>query len=334
MSLPSIVAAVSEELFAEFFADADAARLASAATALGGTFQRVDRLEDATDLAAVRVVITSWGVAPFDAETLALLPRLELVAHTGASVKAFVTDELFERGIAITQAGAGMARPVGEVSLAFTLALLHRIPAMHNALREGAAWYDAVATGVQHEILNAPIAVIGASRTGRAYLQLIRALGARPLLVDPTVSAHEAAALGAELVRLDEALQRALIVALHAPTLPETRHMIGAGELALMPDGAGLVNTARSWLVDESALIAELRTGRLTAAIDVFDDEPFGTESPFRSLPNVLVTPHRAAGTHEGRLRQGGIVIDEVERLVAGAPLEHAISRRQLSSMA
>lgn len=333
MSAPTVVAVVSAELFAEFFAPADVDRLRAVAAQLGGDLVRVDRLDDA-HLDDARVVITSWGAAPFDATVLAALPRLEVLAHTGASVKAFATDELFERGVVVTQAGAAMARPVAEVSLAFTLALLHRIPVMHNALRDGDGWYDAASVGVQHEILGAPIAVIGASRTGRAYLELVRLLGAEAMLVDPTLDEGEASALGAELVPLDEALARARIVAVHAPTLPETHHLIGARELALMPDGAGLVNTARSWVVDETALIAEVRSARLSAAIDVFDEEPFGAEHPLRRLPNVLLTPHRAAGTHEGRLRQGSIVAAEIEAFAAGRPLEHTVDRDHLASMA
>lgn len=333
MSAPTVVAVVSAELFAEFFAPADVDRLRAVAAQLGGDLVRVDRLDDA-HLDDARVVITSWGAAPFDATVLAALPRLEVLAHTGASVKAFATDELFERGVVVTQAGAAMARPVAEVSLAFTLALLHRIPVMHNALRDGDGWYDAASVGVQHEILGAPIAVIGASRTGRAYLDLVRLLGAEAMLVDPTLDEGEASALGAELVPLDEALARARIVAVHAPTLPETHHLIGARELALMPDGAGLVNTARSWVVDETALIAEVRSARLSAAIDVFDEEPFGAEHPLRRLPNVLLTPHRAAGTHEGRLRQGSIVAAEIEAFAAGRPLEHTVDLDHLASMA
>lgn len=332
-SAPAVVAVVSEELFAEFFSSADAERLGAVAARLGGSLVRVDRLAEA-ELDDARIVITSWGVGPFDAAVLSALPKLELIAHTGATIKPFATDELFHRGVVVTQAGAGMARPVAEVSLTFTLALLHRVPEMHNALRAGDGWYDAAAVGVQREILGTPVAVIGASRTGRAYLELIRALGAEPLLVDPTLAASEAAALGAELVPLDDALRRAQIVAVHAPTLPETHHMIGRRELASMRDGAGLVNTARSWLVDETALLDELRRGRLSAAIDVFDEEPFAADSPFRTLPGVLVTPHRAAGTHQGRLRQGRIVVDEVEAFAAGRPLAHTITRDQLSSMA
>lgn len=332
-SAPTVVAVVSAELFAEFFTPADAARLEAVAVGLGGSFVRVDGLADAA-LDEARVVVTSWGVGPFDAAVLATLPRLELVAHTGASIKAFATDELFDRGVRVTQAGAGMARSVAEVSLTFTLALLHRVPEMHDALRAGDGWWDAEAVGVQHEILGAPVAVIGASRTGRAYLDLLRALGAEPLLVDPTIDAAAAASLGAELLPLDDALRRAQIVAVHAPTLPETHHLIGVRELALMPDGAGLVNTARSWLVDETALLAELRRGRLSAAIDVFDEEPLPADHPLRTAPRVLLTPHRAAGTREGRLRQGRIIADELDAFAAGQPLAHAVDRAQLSSMA
>lgn len=332
LSPPTVVAAVSEALMQEFFSAADHERLHDAARALGGGFVRVDDIADVTERSAVRVVITSWGAPAFDADLLASLPSVQLVAHTGASIRALVTDALWERGVIVTQAGAAMARPVAEVSLTFTLALLHRIPQMHEALRSG-GWYDPAAVGVQHEIRDAPIAVIGASRTGRAYLEMIRALGARPLLVDPTVDPAVAAALGAELCQLDDALQRSLIVAVHAPSLPETRHLIAARELTLMPDGAGLVNTARSWLVDEAALLAELRTGRISAAIDVFDEEPLGVDSAFRTVPNVLLTPHRAAGTHEGRLQQGRIVADELAALAAGETLCHAVTRAQMATM-
>lgn len=332
-SAPSIVAVVEPGLFGEFFRPDDIARMEEAAAALGGGFVRVDRLSDAR-LDAVRVVITSWGIGAFDEDVLGTLPQLELLAHTGASIKTIATEALFDRGVVVTQAGEAMARSVAEVSLAFTLALLHRVPEMHNALRERSGWHDAETAGVQHEILGAPVAVIGASRTGRAYLELIRLLGARPLLVDPTLDADAAAALGAEHVSLDDALVRARIVAVHAPTLPETHHLIGRRELATMPDGAGLVNTARSWLVDEAALIDEVRRGRLSAAVDVFDEEPFPPEHPFRTLPGVLLTPHRAAGTQEGRRRQGRIVTDEVQAFASGRPLVHTVDRSRLATMA
>lgn len=338
MTSPAIVAAVPPPLMQEFFSAEDLTRLKSLAAAIttgSEPFRRVDRLRDVPDRSATQIVITSWGAEPFTARVLDEMPRLRLIAHSGATIRPLVTDEVFDRGIPVTQAGAAMARSVAEVSLAFTLALLHRIPQLHDGMRNPAGWYSPETAGVQHEIFDAPIAVIGASRTGRAFIELIRALGARPvLLCDPTISATDARGLGAELTDLDDALSRARITALHAPTLPETHHMIAARELSLMPDGAGLVNTARSWLVDEEALIRELRSARLCAAIDVFDEEPLASDSPLRTTPGTLLTPHRAAGTAEGRLRQGRLIVDEISALLEGRPLQHAIDRDRLALMA
>lgn len=269
----------------------------------------------------VDVLVTSWGMPPLDAAVLAGAPALRLVAHTGSAIDGFITPDVFARGIAVTQAGTGMARSVAEAALAMTLALLHRIPESAQALRPGGSWPPGNATAGRHEILGSTIGVIGASRIGRCYIELVGLLGAEVLVSDPTVSA----VAGARVVPLPELLAASRIVSLHAPVLPETHHLLGAAELALMPDGSGLVNTARSWLVVEDALVAELASGRLNAALDVFDVEPVPAEHPLRALPNVLLTPHRAAATFEGRRRQGAIVVAEVERFLREEPLEHAV---------
>lgn len=335
---PSVLVAVPSGLRAEFFTRDDLAALTAAATTLGGdglaVAESVDDGATRFDLAATQVVVIAWGAPRFDNALLDRMPGLRLIAHTGASVKPFVSPGCFERGVQVTQAGAGMARSVAEVSLAFTLALLHRLPRFDHALHGGAEWSVAEDAPARHELLDAAVGVVGASRTGRAYLELLRVLGARILLADPTLDAAEAKALGATLVPLETVLAESRIVALHAPSLPETRRMIGAAELALMPDGAALVNTARSWLVDEASLLAELRTGRIDAALDVFDDEPLPVDHELRTLPNVLLAPHKAAGTTEGRLRQGRIVVEEVGRFAAGERLLHTVSSADLERMA
>lgn len=340
---PLVLAIVAETLQPRFFDHATVGRLAKAAEGTGPAGLRpsglvwrgsLSAVGPDIDLSAVEVLITDWGTPPLDEVVLDRFPALKLVAHTGASVKSFVTDELFRRGVLVTQAGDAMARPVAEVSLAFTLALLHQLPRFDHALHDGTDWALAEQAPPQHEIDGATIGIVGASRTGRAYLRLVQSLGAHTLVCDPTLSAADARTLGTELVALDELLRRSRIVALHAPTLPETYRMLSAEQLALMKNGAGLVNTARSWLVDSAALLAELRSGRIDAAIDVFDEEPLPTDSPLRLLPNVLLTPHRAAGTTEGQLRQGEIVADEVEAFLAGEPLKHAVGLKDLHRMA
>ncbi|MER7271501.1 hydroxyacid dehydrogenase [Micromonospora carbonacea] len=329
---PVTVVSVSAALRAQFFPDRVGDRLAATTDAtLVDDHAALTGVDLASVLARAEVLVTSWGVPRLDAALLDRAPALRLVAHTGASVKPFVTAELFARGVTVTQAGQGMARSVAEVALTFTLALLHQTPRFDHALHAGAGWHRAEQAPPRHEVLGCPVGVVGASRTGRAYLELVRALGAEVSVCDPTLTPADAARLGARLVGLDELLAGSRIVALHAPTLPETRHLLGARELALLPDGAGLVNTARSWLVDEAALVAELARGRIDAALDVFDEEPLPTGHPLRGLPNVLLTPHQAAGTVQGRRRQGEIVVDEIVRYASGRPLAHAVTPELLA---
>lgn len=280
-----------------------------------------------------RVLVTCWGSPALDAELLADAPALELVAHTGATVKPLVTEALWRRGIRVTQAGEAMAYAVGEAALGLTLALLHQFPRFDQALRTGADWHAAKDAPPREELAGASVGVLGASRTGRHYIRLARLLGARVGVYDPYLDAAGAADLGASLLELDEVMASSRIVAVHAPALPQTRHLVGVRQLALMPRGAGLVNTARSWLVDQDALLAELRVGQIDAALDVFDEEPLPQDHPFRSLPNVLLTPHEAAGTRQARRRQGRLTVDEIRRFLRGERLRHEVTRADLSTM-
>ena len=289
---------------------------------------------DATALTAALpgadVLITSWGATPLTAEVLDHADRLRLIAHSASSVKHFVTDEVFRRGLRITQAGQAMAEPVAEVSLAFTLSLLHRIQRFDHQMHDG-AWRDDAPP--QHGLRSSRIGVVGASRTGVEYIRMLVALGAEVVVYDPYLTDERAAQLGVRRTTLDELLRTSRVVALHAPTLPETHHLIGARELALMADGSSLVNTARSWLIDSPALLAELRTGRIDAALDVFDEEPLPADSPYRSLTNVLLTPHQAAATVECYLEMGEITVGEIERFAAGEPLEYELTEDALTRM-
>lgn len=285
-------------------------------------------------ISGARVVITSWSCPPVTADVLAAAPDLALVAHTGASLRPFVTDAAFARGVRFTQAGDAMAHAVAEQALALTLALLHRVHRFDHGLRTGGDW-DALKadTPPRRELRGCPVGVVGASRTGRAYIALAKALGANVTVYDPYLSDVDAAALGVARAPLDDVMSGSRVVALHAPVLPETRGMIGERELALLPDGALLVNTARSALVHREELLKELNLGRIDAALDVFDEEPLPADDPLRGLPNVLLTPHEAGGTIEARHRAGDIVVSEVSRFLAGQPLEHEITLERMDKM-
>lgn len=325
---PVIAAAVPDPLRSVFLPNDVAAALGAL-----GHVRWLDRVDDSsvrTALTDAEVVVTAWGFPRLDEDMLAAAPRLRLVAHTGASVHFLVSDALFARGVRVTQAGAAMARPVAETALAFTLALLHQVHRFDHALRGGAFWDEARTARPRHELAGTPVGVIGASRTGRAYIDMVTKLGAEVGVHDPVLSAADAARLGVTGQSLTTLLETSRIVAVHAPALPQTHHLLGADELRRMPDGAGLVNTARSWLVDQDALLAELRTGRIDAALDVYDEEPLPVDSPLRALPNVLLTPHQAGDAVEARHRAGEIVVAEIGRYLRSEPLQHEVTATKL----
>ncbi|MFE7117298.1 hydroxyacid dehydrogenase [Streptomyces sp. NPDC057654] len=281
--------------------------------------------------AGVTVFVTAWGFPRLDADRLALAPDLRFVMHAASSLHALVDDGFWAAQIPVSQAGAAMAPSVAELSLTFTLSLLRRTHRLDRALRSGADWRSARRGERAREISGARIAVIGASRTGRRYIEMCRALGADIRVYDPYLSAPDP--LAPLAAGLHEVLAWGDVVALHAPATPETRGMIGPAEVAAIRDGGLFVNTARPSLVDMDALFAAVSSGRLDAALDVFDTEPLPADDRWRLLPNVLLTPHLAGASVDSRRRAGHIVVEEVRRFLRGEPLQHALTREELERM-
>ncbi|MFC5261739.1 hydroxyacid dehydrogenase [Kribbella qitaiheensis] len=270
---------------------------------------------------AADVLITGWGSRPLPADPG---ERLKLVVHSAGTIRGLVPPGLLERGLRVSQASAGMAQAVAELAVYMTISRLRDLDRVDRVMTGRRDWAGA-GFGLGLTLAETTVGVIGASRVGRAYLKLVVAAGSEVLLHDPYLDESEAKELGARLVPLEVLLARSTVVALHAPVTAETRHMMGADELALIPDGGVLVNTARSALVDTEALLAELRTGRLSAAMDVFDSEPLPADSEWWQLPNVLLTPHLGAQTWHSRRTQGSIVVTEIRRYCAGLDLQHEV---------
>ncbi|MEV4019937.1 NAD(P)-dependent oxidoreductase [Nonomuraea angiospora] len=151
------------------------------------------------------------------------------------------------------------------------------------------------------------VGIVGLSHTGRRVAHLLRSFDLTVLASDPYATEADAQALGTTLVSLPDLLHRRDIVTLHAPSLPETRNLLNADRLALLPDHATVINTARGSLIDTGALTAECVSGRLSAILDVTDPEPLPVDSPLFGLPNVQLTPHIAGamGTEVHRLGRG-----------------------------
>jgi phosphoglycerate dehydrogenase-like enzyme len=275
--------------------------------------------------------LTSWGVARLDAEVIAASPRLRAVAHMGGSVQRFVSDALWARGIQVTSTAPALARTVAETTLGLMIVGMKRIWPLGHHVR-GGGWRESPAWP-SRELYGKTVGIVGGGQVGRHVMELLRPFGVQVLLFDPYVTDEQAAGLGAELCGLDELVRRADVLSLHAPAKPETRHLLDAGRLASLKDGALLINTARGSLVDEAALVAELETGRFFAFLDVTDPEPLAAESPLRRLDNVVVTPH-LAGCIEDCGRLGEMAVEELRRFFAGQPPLYPVTADMLGRLA
>ncbi|WP_266376496.1 hydroxyacid dehydrogenase [Streptomyces canus] len=287
----------------------------------------------ASALAETEVLITGWGCPPVDTDALAATPRLRTLLHAGGSVRDWVGDAVWERGIAVSSAVAANALPVAEFTLASILLAGKDAFRLRERFR---AEHVFPATGDHAAVGNVGrrVGIIGASRVGRRVLELLRPFDFAVSLYDPYVDASEAAALGAVPLPLDELLRTADIVSLHAPDTRETHRILDARRLALIPDGGVLVNTSRGALVEPGALQRELVSGRISAVLDVTEPEPLPADSQLYGLPNVFLTPHIAGSLGNELERLGRTVVDELALLGARLPLAHAVRRADLVNSA
>ncbi|MEV0218837.1 hydroxyacid dehydrogenase [Streptomyces sp. NPDC050704] len=296
-------------------------------------------VEDFTDprvrdaLAEAEILITGWGCPRIDETVLDAAPKLRAVLHAAGSVKGLTAPAVWERGLVVSSAAGANALPVAEYTLAMILLAGKDLFAHRDRFRAQRAFpYGEIVQGVGN--FGRRVGVVGASRIGRRLIELLRPFDLRVSLADPYVTEAEAAALGVPLLPLDDLLRTSDIVTVHAPQTPETHHLIGRRELALMPTGSVLINTARGALLDHDALIDELRADRLGAILDVTDPEPLPADSPLFDLPNAFITPHLAGSQGNEVARLGLTVAEEAERLLSGRELAHGIDQTALERTA
>ena len=228
--------------------------------------------------------------------------RLRVIIKFGGKPTNVDFDAAAELGLAVGWTPGANARSVAEYAVLLALTALRRIDKGLATLAEG-GWRSADHIGFELE--GRVVGIVGLGAIGRATAKLLMAFGVTVLAYDPYQKPETFAALGAKQVQLDELFARSDVVTLHCELTPETRGLINARTLGGMKHGAVLVNTARGDLIDEPALIAALRDGRLSAAaIDVFSEEPLPADHPFRRTPNLIATPHISARSLEALQRE------------------------------
>lgn len=330
---PKALLVMNSGTFADQFDSTRLQRLAGLVD-LGGQpwTDSLDSPDLAARLADVEILLTSWGVPLLTSERLERMPKLRAVFHCAGTVRSFASDKLWERGILVTNGADANAIPVAEFTFASIVLAGKKAHVLANDARTHRDdWSYSTQRGELGNI-GRVIGVIGFSRIGRRVVQLVQQLQDVTVLVsDPHADPLAVEAAGGRLVPLAELLPASDIVTVHAPALPETRHMIGAPELRAMKDHSTLINTARGSLVDTRALEVECATGRIHALLDVTEPEPLPRDSVLYDLPNVVITPHIAGSLGTETRRMSDAALDDLERFLTGQELLAQVVPEDLS---
>jgi phosphoglycerate dehydrogenase-like enzyme len=278
-----------------------------------------DEDDAAANLAGFDILMVMRERTPFPASLIDRLPRLRLFALTGRRGASLDLAELARRGVMITYTdGIDSGEATAELTLGLIIAAARAIPVGDAAIRSG-GFQSGVPAGYQ--LAGRTLGIIGLGRLGARVARYAAALDMKVLAWSQNLTDESASAAGAVKVTKEELLAGSDVVSLHVVLSARTRGVIGAAELATMKPGALLVNTSRGPLVDEPALIAALSSGRIHAALDVYDREPLPADHPLRSLPNVLLTPHLGYATIETFRAFYGQGIENVLAFLDGKPI-------------
>jgi len=252
------------------------------------------------------------GTEKYTADVLAAADQLKAVIRFGVGTDNFDIPAMREKGLAIGV--IANHNSVAEFALTLMLGMIKNLPRLDNAARDG-QW----ARFPMRELSGKTVGIMGFGRIGRRLAELLKGFDTKLLAYDPFIPQETIQACGAEPVTMEQLLQRSDVVSLHMPSTPDTYHLINAETLAMMKDGAYLVNTARGALVDEKALYEALTSGKLSgAALDVFEKEPITKDNPLFTLDNAVFAPHVSALSFETNYNGSIICAESIIRVYRG----------------
>lgn len=312
-----------------FRVDLDAARDGLDGSAWLDTYELPRARVSGTDEdAAVAALANADGllvrVGTLSQNILERLPKLKIVALHGVGVDQVDVEAATNLGIWVSNVPGGNSQAVVEFTLGMMIAMLRRLPAGDTGLRTGAGWDASRYLG--NELGGKTVGLVGYGNIGKRVATVLQAIGAT--VIATRRGAEQDNEAGATFVPLEMLLQSADIVSLHLPLTGDTRSLIDERALSLMKPGSYLVNMARGPIVDQTALVAALKSGHLAgAALDVFETEPPDFDSPLFQMPNVVLAPHMAGSTHEALATIACRAAGDIKLVLSGQPPEHPVNQ-------
>lgn len=260
--------------------------------------------------------------------SLARADRLKAIGRAGVGIDTIDVDAASERGIPVLTAPAGNTISAAELTMALLLAVARKVPAADRSMKAG-EWDKKSFNGF--ELYGKTLGLVGAGRIGGQVAKRARAFGMSVLVYDPYLLSERARELDVQLAPLDDVIRKSDVISVHVPLTEATAGLIGTAQFAMMKPTALLLNVARGGVVDEGALLVALQEKKIAgAALDVYETEPLQKDSPLRSLPNVVMTPHLGASTAEAQQNVAIEIAEAVRNCLAEGDLSAAVNASRL----
>ena len=281
----------------------------------------------AAEIGAAEIIVGDWtGALRVTADVVAGARRLAFVQQPSVGVDTLDVDALAAAGVPAANAAGANAVSVAEWCVGASYAVLRWLSWADARVREGEWPQLDISRRGGGELAGRRVGIIGMGQIGVECAQRYVALGADVAHWSRTERPADEAG-GARWLPLDELLAHSQLLVVVIALTPETRGLLSAERLALMPEGSYVVNAARGGLVDEDALLEAVRSGRLAgAALDVYATEPLPADSPLRAEERILLSPHAGGATREAQGRLIAAVVENVRRAVSGEPVEHVVN--------
>jgi len=332
----SVLLAVHEKHFNNVILDEDVKRLEAAVKVVRRT--DLDRAPEEKLIAALQdagadILMTCWGAPSVTLKVMKACPKLKYLVHLAGELKWFVERAAIENGLLVTNWGDSTSASTAEGALAMTFALLRNYHKMTDVMRVKRLYWETPGV-VDEGLFEQRVGLHGLGAIAQEYVKLIKPFDCKVSAFSPHVPDSIFRNLGVKRAgSLEELYGSNRIISCHAARTPATHHIVDARVLALIEDGGYFINTGRGSVVDTQALIAELRKGRISAALDVYEEEPLPADSPLRDLPNCLVIPHRAGPTPDYRRVMGRHGVDNVLRYVKGEKVDSVVDLKKYDLM-
>jgi len=316
----------------ELFTDADFARLGALCELVWAKNEPMPKSVLEEHLTSMRFYLSA--LPTLDAAQIAAAKNLEAVVELyGAFPDTIDYQACFDRGVAVLATGPGMKTSVAEMALAMALSSARGLVQEHELFRRNEEHWLNDNAKTDFTMYGASVGFVGLGSIGREICRLLAPFAPKVFAYDPYLDPAVAAELGVTLVSLEEVAAASRCLFITAVPTKTNRGLVDRKTIAKLRDGALVVLVSRAYVVDFDALVEEVASGRLRAAIDVFPLEPPAPDHILRTLPNVTLSPHRAAAITGGRQLMGHYIVEDIARMIAGEPprdLQRATPERVL----